>query len=285
MRKQDEDRNGKPEALLWLDFETTGTDRNDSLPLEVGMECTDVLGEHSFGSLHRIIRPDYLDLLGMSPIAFSMHTDNGLLFELLNGSAHDDCVGAVANAVEEYLDSLSQRFTLVPAGTNVDFDIDFLKRLDLAPDRWLSYRKFDLTTLRRYLRFIDCPEDPYEGHRGSHRVRDCIRRDINDYIRYRTLLKKGMVTMKKKTTKTVSKETRPRKWHKPVPCPTCGSRNISFDRIAWAVNRKTFAIRQIWACACQHHHGILILTRHDDLKEAIRAWNTEATRQERKHSK
>lgn len=122
MRKQDEDRNGKPEALLWLDFETTGTDRNDSLPLEVGMECTDVLGEHSYGSLHRIIRPDYLNLLDMGPVAFSMHTDNGLLFELLNGSAHDDCVDAVANAVEEYLDSLSQRFMLVPAGTNVDFD-------------------------------------------------------------------------------------------------------------------------------------------------------------------
>lgn len=189
MRKQDEDRNGKPEALLWLDFETTGTGRNDSLPLEVGMECTDVLGEHSFGSLHRIIRPDYLDLLDMSPIAFSMHADNGLLFELLNGSAHDDCVGAVANAVEEYLDSLSQRFALVPAGTNVDFDIDFLKRLDMNPDRWLSYRKFDLTTLRRYLTFLDCPEDPYGTHAGTHRVRDCIRRDINDYKWYRKLLK------------------------------------------------------------------------------------------------
>ena len=98
-------------------------------------------------------------------------------------------MGAVANAVEEYLESLSQRFTLVPAGTNVDFDIDFLKRLDLNPDRWLSYRKFDLTTLRRYLRFIDCPEDPYKTHAGTHRVRDCIRRDINDYIRYRKLLK------------------------------------------------------------------------------------------------
>ena len=168
MRKQDEDRNGKPEALLWLDFETTGTDRNDSLPLEVGMECTDVLGEHSYGSLHRIIRPDYLDLLDMSPIAFSMHADNGLLFELLNGSAHDDCVDAVANAVEEYLESLSQRFILVPAGTNVDFDIDFLKRLDMNPDRWLSYRKFDLTTLRRYLTFLDCPEDPYGTHSGTH---------------------------------------------------------------------------------------------------------------------
>lgn len=188
MRKQDEDLNVKPEALLWLDFETTGTDRNDSLPLEVGMECTDVLADHSYGSLHRIIRPDYLDLLDMSPMAFSMHTDNGLLFELLNGSDRNDCVEAVANAVEEY-PNLSQRFTLVPAGTNVDFDIDFLKRLGLAPDRWLSYRKFDLTTLRRYLRFIDCPEDPYEGHAGSHRVRDCIRRDISDCRWYRKLLK------------------------------------------------------------------------------------------------
>ena len=35
----------KPDALLWLDFETTGIDRASSLPLEVGMECTDVLGE------------------------------------------------------------------------------------------------------------------------------------------------------------------------------------------------------------------------------------------------
>ena len=101
MRKQDKDRNGNRRRCSGSTFETTGTDRDDSLPLEVGMECTDVLGEHSFGSLHRIIRPDYLDLLDMGPVAFSMHTDNGLLFELLNGSAHGDCVDAVANAVEE----------------------------------------------------------------------------------------------------------------------------------------------------------------------------------------
>lgn len=183
------ENNGKPEALLWIDFETTGVDRRKSLPLEIGMECTDMLGEQKFGSLSRIIRPDRLDLLSMSPVAFSMHTDNGLLFELMGGSVRNDSMVVVANAVEEYLDSLSQRFTLVPAGTNVDFDIDFLKRLDLAPDRWLSYRKFDLTTLRRYLTFLDCPEDPYGTHSGTHRVRDCIRRDINDYKWYRKLLK------------------------------------------------------------------------------------------------
>ena len=131
----------KPDALLWLDFETTGIDRASSLPLEVGMECTDVLGEQSFGSLTRIIRPASLDLLDMSPVAFSMHTDNGLLFELLNSSFRNDSIGAVANAVEEYLDSLSQRFTLIPAGTNVDFDMAFLARLNLRPSAWLSYRK------------------------------------------------------------------------------------------------------------------------------------------------
>ena len=79
---------------------------------------------------------------------------------------------------------------MVPAGTNVDFDIDFLTRLDLNPDRWLSYRKFDLTTLRRYLTFLNCPEDPYKTHAGTHRVCDCIRRDINADIRNRKL-KKG----------------------------------------------------------------------------------------------
>lgn len=93
------------------------------------------------------------------------------------------------------------------------------------------------------------------------------------------------MTTKGKTTKTAFKETRLRKWRKPVPCPTCGSRNIRFDRFARAVNRRTSAIRQFWACFCHQHHGILIITSHDDLKEAIRAWNTEATRQGRKHSK
>lgn len=142
------ENNGKPEALLWIDFETTGVDRRKSLPLEIGMECTDMLGEQKFGSLSRIIRPDRLDLLSMSPVAFSMHTDNGLLFELMGGSVRNDSMVVVANAVEEFLDSLSQRFSLVPAGTNVDFDLDFLRRLNLNPDAWLTYRKYDMATIR-----------------------------------------------------------------------------------------------------------------------------------------
>ena len=64
-----------------------------------------------------------------------------------------------------------------------------LARLNLRPSAWLSYRKFDLTALRRYLTFLQCPEDLYKDHQSPHRVRDCIQRDINDYRRYRELLK------------------------------------------------------------------------------------------------
>ena len=153
------ENNGKPEALLWIDFETTGVDRRKSLPLEIGMECTDMLGEQKFGSLSRIIRPDRLDLLSMSPVAFSMHTDNGLLFELMGDSVRNDSMVVVANAVEEFLDSLSQRFSLVPAGTNVDFDLDFLRRLNLNPDAWLTYRKYDMATIRRLVTVLGVSDE------------------------------------------------------------------------------------------------------------------------------
>ena len=105
------ENNGKPEALLWIDFETTGVDRRKSLPLEIGMECTDMLGEQKFGSLSRIIRPD---------------------------------------------------------------------RLDLNPDAWLTYRKYDMATIRRLVTVLGAP-DPYQGDSGPHRVKSCIARDIKDY--------------------------------------------------------------------------------------------------------
>lgn len=176
MEKNDD----RPEALLWIDFETTGIDRFHDLPLEIGMRCTDMRAEQTFGSLTRIIRPASLNLLAMSPVVFSMHTDNGLFFELVNSTERNDGVGVVANAVEEFLDSLSQRFTLVPAGTNVDFDLDFLRRLNLNPDAWLTCRKYDMATIRRLVNVLGAP-DPYQGDSGLHRVKSCIKRDIRDY--------------------------------------------------------------------------------------------------------
>ncbi len=99
-----------------------------------------------------------------------MHTDNGLLFELLNGSDRNDCVEAVANAVEEYLDSLAQRFTLVPAGTNVDFDIDFLEETPgPGPGQVAVLPQVRPDHVETLHQVAGCPEDPYKTHAGTHR--------------------------------------------------------------------------------------------------------------------
>lgn len=66
------------------------------------------------------------------------------------------------------------------AGTNVDFDLDFLRRLNLNPDAWLTYRKYDMATIRRLVTVLGAP-DPYQGDSGPHRVKSCIARDIKDY--------------------------------------------------------------------------------------------------------
>lgn len=181
----------KEDMLLWMDVETTGLDPDHDRILEVEMRCTDMRGGRCVGVFRRVIglKGRKASVTDGNIKAWRMHCSNGLLFELLNSSFRNDSIGAVAKAVEEYLDSLSQRFTLIPAGTNVDFDMAFLARLNLRPSAWLSYRKFDLTALRRYLTFLQCPEDLYKDHQSPHRVRDCIQRDINDYRRYRELLK------------------------------------------------------------------------------------------------
>lgn len=170
----------KPEALLWIDTETTGLDPEHEQLLEIGMTCTSTDGATTYGTLHRIIRPHRLDLTAMSPTAFTVHVDNGLLHEIINADPRDNGPEAARNAIEEYIESLAGRFHLIPAGTNPDFDLAFLQRLGTDLHH-LDYRKLDLTTLRLQRRFTGRP-DPYADHHAtSHRTTDCIRRDIHEY--------------------------------------------------------------------------------------------------------
>lgn len=180
MRKQDKDWNGKPEALLWVDVETTGVDRDLDELLEVGMRCTSVNATETYGTLTRLVKPQCLTLDDFTPVSFSMHCDSGLLPALLDSEPSRVNRKAVTDAILEFLDSLAQRFTLVPAGTNVDFDIDFLRRLDPDIVRRMSYRKLDVTTLRHLADWFT-DETPYGRHSSCHRVRWCIERDISDY--------------------------------------------------------------------------------------------------------
>ena len=166
----------KPEALLWIDVETTGPDRTTAQILEIGMACTDSTATQDYGAFHAIVKPDILDISRITPWAWEHHTANGLIAEVRAASTRQNGPAAVGNAAEEYLESLEQRFQLVPTGTNVDFDLGFLGLLaiDTSP---LSRRKLDLTTIRRLVAILGGP-DPYATHprrptprRGLHRQR------------------------------------------------------------------------------------------------------------------
>lgn len=122
----------KPEALLWIDVETTGPDRTTAQILEIGMACTDGTATQDYGAFHAIVKPDILDINRITPWAWEHHTANGLIAEVRAASTRQNGPAAVGNAAEEYLESLEQRFQLVPTGTNVDFDLGFLGLLAIA---------------------------------------------------------------------------------------------------------------------------------------------------------
>lgn len=161
------------------------------------MQVTDMTGKHPHDSLHLIVHPDnirnwanYPELLK----AYEMHLANGLM--LASAEAPKDTYDYQHTAwnIHEFLNDQLSQYTLHPAGTNVDFD---LRQLDVHLSRHLNHpiaeglhhRKLDLTTLRLTDQAIG--RDPYQNHAGTHRVQDCIHRDINDYTAYLDIMRAG----------------------------------------------------------------------------------------------
>lgn len=185
----------KPDMLLWVDTETTGVDPYQCELLEVGMQVTDMTGKHPHDSLHLIVHPDnirnwanYPELLK----AYEMHLANGLMLAAAEAPKDTYDYQHTAWNIHEFLNDQLSQYTLHPAGTNVDFD---LRQLDVHLSRHLNHpiaeglhhRKLDLTTLRLTDQAIG--RDPYT-HRAkpTHRVHDCLDRDITEYRHYLTLM-------------------------------------------------------------------------------------------------
>lgn len=171
----------KPEALLWIDVETTGIDPEHDQLLEIAIRCTSTDAGTDIAACHRIIRPERLDLTAMNPAVFTMHTDNGLLHAILDADPQTHSPQAARNAIEETIENLADRFHLIPAGTNPAFDLAFTRKAGYLIDGLLDYRALDLSTLRLWSRFHHRPDPWADHHATSHRALDCIQRDISEY--------------------------------------------------------------------------------------------------------
>lgn len=175
------------QLLLWTDIETTGVDEREDAVLEIGMLVTD-WDLHSFDwGFHACVRPSFWrwKRAWMSPEARRMHEANGLLEEI-DTAPLLPARWAIA-AMDGYLAPYLADRGLLLAGSSVDFDRRFLRRLhpDLFDERALGHRVMDVSVLDEIAR--NRYPDVY-AHRPDrstdHRVANCLTDSMNLYRYY-----------------------------------------------------------------------------------------------------
>lgn len=171
----------KPDMLLWLDTETTAVDPSDGQLLEVGMILTDMRGERLTGIDHEgwrwVIRWDSIRLTPATSYAISeLHAKNHLIDDVFGGNSVP--ASRVAEEMFNVINGLADSYTLHPAGTNVDFDIRWIRSLGLQLAN-LHYRRLDLTALRMLM--LQVSLGAWVKQDTDHRVMTCLTRDIQEY--------------------------------------------------------------------------------------------------------
>lgn len=172
----------KTDMLLWLDVETTALEPCDGQLLEVGMVLTDMRGERLTGlDVHEgwrwVIRWDSIRLAPATSYAISeLHAKNGLIDDVFGGNSVP--ASRVAEEMFNVINGLADSYTLHPAGTNVDFDIRWVRTLGLQLAN-LHYRRLDLTALRMLMQQVSL--GAWAKPDTDHRVMTCLNRDIQEY--------------------------------------------------------------------------------------------------------
>nr|DAL75296.1 MAG TPA: Orn [Caudoviricetes sp.] len=186
----------KPDALLWMDVETTGLDANMCSILEIGLRCTSMDATREHARLEAVVHISRETMLSAQLPALDLHLSNGLLAQCETSDPVHCSPEAIAREATRFIGDMAGMYTLHPAGTNIQhFDLPMILRFcakarvfDSSPiDSLLSYRALDVTTLRLTAKTLG--QDPYT-HRAkpTHRVHDCLNRDIAEYRHYLTLM-------------------------------------------------------------------------------------------------
>lgn len=179
----------KPEALLWMDVETTGLDANMCSILEIGLRCTSLDAMHEYGRFEAVVHIDRETLLTVQPSALELHLNNGLLAQCESCDPLANSPRVIAEQALRFIQGMATTYTLHPAGTNISrFDLPMVERFCMTGfGELLHYRMLDVTALR--LAAKACGQDPYQHRmKPTHRVHDCLDRDINEYRHYLTLM-------------------------------------------------------------------------------------------------
>lgn len=176
--------------LLRVDTETDGVDPDSCEVFEVGLKLTDMLATRILRSMSVVVRRECVHVDRDNWKAIRMHVDNHLLDECLDDE-RSSSMAAVVLQVGDFITAATNDAIVYPAGTNLTFDLRIIRRIlssqldEHTADRimgLLHYRHQDITSLRLADQALD--HNPYQHHAGTHRVDDCLTRDIQDYREY-----------------------------------------------------------------------------------------------------
>ena len=184
--------------LLWIDVETTAVKPEDGQLLEVGVAITNMEGTVLYGPKSIVIKRQRLELNDDTKHAIlGMHTANDLINQVLvpylPKTVEFQCKPLLDDLCAQLAGAKEAGCTIHVAGTNVQFDIDWLTKAELWSyfEPYVSHRRLDMSAIRLTLTAVGI--DPYKAnHKTTHRVYDCIARDIHDYMCYIEWVKEHM---------------------------------------------------------------------------------------------
>lgn len=182
--------------MLWLDTETTGSDRALDTLLEVGCILTDREG-YEYGEFEAVIKPPELTVIA-SPEVRKMHEDNGLLAAVNGPGARS--LAAVQRALiawlratldREHIDFRKVQGRIILSGSGVaHFDLPFLEREMPEFRQWLWYPVVDVGIFRRVLWYAGRDDLVPELPSGKpHRALADARLHLDEYRTYLALVR------------------------------------------------------------------------------------------------
>lgn len=177
------------DALLWLDFETSGLSPETCSILECAA-FLDVKG-HRSPLFNNIIKPsDSAAPVKWDPFALEMHKKSGLYERFCN-----EAPGALEVFIlEQHLVSTVDLFppkSVMLAGNSVHFDRAFIRRFLPRLDERLHHRHMDVSCISSFLeKEFGIPRE-VAGEK-AHRAKADIEFSMGQYDRFKSLLKKHL---------------------------------------------------------------------------------------------
>ncbi|UCF10737.1 MAG: oligoribonuclease [Candidatus Bipolaricaulota bacterium] len=177
-----------PQALVWLDLETTGIDDRTSVILEIATIITDkelaIVAEGPDLVIHQ---PDRI-LASMVPWCIEQHGKSGLT------EASRRSKVSLAEAEEKtlaFVRSHCLRGRAPLCGNSIGFDRRFLLHHMPTLNDYLHYRNVDVSSVKELVaRWYQQPPETIEKE-SAHRALDDIRESIEELRLYRRLAFRG----------------------------------------------------------------------------------------------